>query len=121
MKPSLRISCFIQAGLISFIHLVLFTPPLARAAPIPELMQYLEEEMSTLDNAIASSEANSTPAELKGNGEEQLYFMNFWLRIRPRIGFSVPGLVKVDIIPEAEILWQREIPGSWEVYNPPRN
>ena len=98
--------------------LVLLTSTLAFATPIPELSQYLEDQINTFNTAVGGTEANSTPVELKGEALEQFYFMNFWLRIRPKVGFSVPGLVKVEIIPETEILWQREIPDRWDVYQP---
>ncbi|MEO5968623.1 MAG: hypothetical protein ABIQ95_01745 [Bdellovibrionia bacterium] len=98
------------------------TSNISFAAPIPELIRYLEDEIGIFDEAVASTarsdNENSTPLETLSEADDQLYFNAFWLRIRPRVGFSLPGLVKVEIMPEADILWQRTIPENWENFKP---
>ena len=50
--------------------------------------------------------------------EEQWWYRRFWLRVRPKFAFSVPGFAKLEIMPETELLWERALPDGWVVFKP---
>lgn len=96
---------------------------LGHAAPVPELTNYLEEELKVFDDAVsrcsAPDDLSSTQAILgEEKAEERYLFRNFWLRARMRGGFELPGLVTVQVIPEVEMYWQRQVPEGWGAYKP---
>ena len=84
------------------------------ADPIPELMASLDQELSTLEAAIATS---GETAEVTGE-DEDWYARNFWIRIQPRVVFTIPAFVEIDLIPEMQMLVQRPFPGGWASYMP---
>ncbi|MBI3556954.1 MAG: hypothetical protein HY074_11880 [Deltaproteobacteria bacterium] len=87
----------------------------AQAAAVPELERFLDREVGRLDDAVAGSvSASEQPAA----SEEAWFLRNFFLRVKPRVTLAIPGLSKLEIIPEAEILWQRALPEGWAVYKP---
>lgn len=74
--------------------------------------QFLEQNIE-----IASAAFNSSAQEYGGAGDEY-YLRRFWLRIRPKVGFKLPGTGKIQLIPEVELLWDRPLPESWTGYKP---
>ncbi|MEO5968370.1 MAG: hypothetical protein ABIQ95_00460 [Bdellovibrionia bacterium] len=111
------------------VGLALITSTTVFATPVPDITEYLETEISTIDQAIGSSEEIEGPIEALSKLDNQtamgnsnsnlvLYLANFWFRLRPRVGFTLPAIVKVEINLETEVLWQRVIPENWEPYNP---
>jgi hypothetical protein len=87
----------------------------AHAAIIPELTQHLTEMLDSTESAV-----NSCPTEETGSAakDHEWFYRRFWLRFRPRVSFAVPGFAKLEIVPEIEMLWQRDLPTGWEVYKP---
>lgn len=79
------------------------------------LENYFENEVNSLDQAIQSSPLEA--AIISNNDEADGYFFRrFWLRIRPRAEFVVPGLAGLSVIPEVELLWEKPVPQNWEIY-----
>jgi hypothetical protein len=108
--------------------LILFLTSSGFAAPLPDLAKYLEQEISLFDGAVSGCSQPSgnwgsiknASSESKNNEEEGeiLALTLLWVRLRPRIGFNLPGLVNVQVVPEIEMLWQRENPPDWVSYHP---
>ena len=92
------------------------------AAPVPELMKALEDQILRLDEAMTTedprSKSETTLAVDSDPSNEQWYFQNFFLRIRARWGFDVPGFAKFHVVPELELVWQRPTPEGWGSYKP---
>lgn len=90
----------------------------AHAAPVAELERYLDQEIGRMDDAVASASS----AELNGTDQSQnteaWFLRSFFLRVRGKAGFEIPGIAKIEIIPEAEMLWQRPLPDGWASYKP---
>src|SRR4029079_19121121 len=96
------------------------------------MSQYIEQEINKLDDAIASSPSEGAVGELPelstsaspekpspSNDTQQRWFLrNFWLRTRATVGYQVPALLKLEIVPELELLWQRDYPTDWGTYKP---
>ena len=79
----------------------LILAPSGFAAPIPELVNFFEQEVVSLDEAMPVCKS----------GEAQAWYLrNFWLRIRGKYGFQIPEFATLQIIPEVEMLWQRDWP-----------
>jgi len=97
----------------------LTTGPQALAARIPDLTRYLRDEIATLDAAVedADRESDGSPRAETAN-EEAWYFRNFWIRLRTPVAFEIPGIAKVQVIPETELLWERPNPSGWSSYKP---
>lgn len=99
--------------------MVTMTPALVfgNAASAGDFSDHLLEEMSVVEQALLSSELpGSLPLEEESS--EAFYFRRFWFRDRARAGFHVPGLAKLEIIPEIEMLWERDLPKGWTQYRP---
>lgn len=76
----------------------------------------LEERIAAMGDAAASAPEGAADAP---EGNEAWTLQNFWLRMRPRGGFDMPGIGEALLIPELELLWQRDLPEGWELYTPP--
>ncbi len=87
------------------------------AASVPELERFLDQEVGRLDDAVASADSVRS-TDLPEPGNEAWFLRNFFLRVKPRVTLAIPGLTKLEIIPEAEMLWQRALPEGWAVYKP---
>ncbi len=85
----------------------------ASAQAESSLSGYLKQEIAALDEAIASC-----PAEAQAQGEDGWWFRRFWLRARGKIGFTAGDAIKVEIVPEVELLWERPYPDGWTTYKP---
>ncbi len=103
----------------------IFAPPIialaaltvpAFAVELPELTQHLNQMLDSAEGAVNRCEADSTSASTTGG--EQWYYRRFWLRFKPRVAFAIPGIAKLEISPELEMLWQRDLPADFEVYKP---
>ena len=86
------------------------------AAPIPELMSFLEREIQQMDRAVSACHMTHSKGISQEN--EAWLYQNFWIRLRGRAGFEIPGFAKVELVPEVELFWQRGIPQGWESYKP---
>lgn len=78
------------------------------------LTQFVSEEVATMDLAFTQMTANENP----GSEDDAFIFRRFWLRLRPRVGLHVPGFATFDVIPEVEMLWEKDLPDGWETYRP---
>ena len=117
--------------LLIYLIVPFFITSIAMAEPLNGLAAYLDQEITLYDQAIAAcpkipdtamtfgSSGGATESELGEDQEdERMHFAFFYVRARPRVSFSLPGLVTVQIIPEIEMLWQRQNPSQWELYRP---
>ena len=86
----------------------------ARASVLPELTQHLNEMLDAADGAVNSCELAESESSVGG----EWYYRRFWLRFRPRVAVAIPGVAKLEIVPELETLWQRDLPEGWEPYKP---
>jgi hypothetical protein len=85
----------------------------AQAKGIPELTRLLKEETSTLIREVDG--APETGTQVQG---DSWYFRRMMIRVRPKASFEIPGFAKLEIIPETELIWQRELPDGWTGYKP---
>ncbi|MGZ3742983.1 MAG: hypothetical protein ACXWRA_03900 [Pseudobdellovibrionaceae bacterium] len=87
------------------------------AAINEKLQQYFRNELQTLNQSIPE-----TPSESSGivanTSDEAWQFSSFMLRIRPKLGFDIPELASLYVIPEAELVWQQSMPQGWAPYKP---
>ncbi|HUP58320.1 MAG TPA: hypothetical protein VM598_12760 [Bdellovibrionota bacterium] len=77
------------------------------------LTDYLKSEIGTMQDAVSATPSGEPLAD-----DEGWWFRRFWLRVRPKIGFTAAGAVKVEITPEVELLWERPYPDGWTTYKP---
>ncbi len=108
------------------------TIPMSDAAVSPDLVQLLEEQMVILDDAIHDEDgigsnfqdsAVGLNEDIDAGGssdprEDDLYLANFWLRLRTRVGFRIPGFLNLEVIPQLQLNWQKSPPLGWELYKP---
>lgn len=85
---------------------------------VASLADYLLNEVSSLDNALAGVEMGvNSPESLDDvNKSDTYFFRRFWLRLRPRVERDIPGFASLSIIPETELLWEQQTPEGWEMY-----
>ncbi|MEO5971557.1 MAG: hypothetical protein ABIQ95_16655 [Bdellovibrionia bacterium] len=114
-----------------FIIIMLLFPLELLAASVPDLAAYLEQEIGSLEHAVAGSPGElerkpemgqelkdvSEPSRIEGLNDFFL-FKNLWVRIRPRVIFGLPGMATIQIIPDVEMLWQKQNPTGWVIYRP---
>jgi len=81
-----------------------------RASDPPPFQQYLEGELNSIDDTLDQQSD-------RDGRDSSLFFRRFWLRIRPNITFTA-GIAKIAIVPELELLWQRDLPDGWIPYQP---
>ncbi len=79
------------------------------------LADFFEQEVTALDNAVQTVPSESAVVTGR-NGDDGYFFRRFWLRLRPRVERDIPGLAGFSIIPEAELLWEKQTPEGWEIY-----
>ncbi len=78
------------------------------------LSGFLSQEITSLDNAF-----NEVGAMDEAHARNDDFFLRrFWLRLRPRAGLKVPGFATFEVVPEVEMLWEKETPDGWEIYRP---
>jgi hypothetical protein len=82
----------------------------AHAADAQELSVYLDQELSLLESGGLQQLPATVPLE------DEFFFRRFWFRIRPKAIFSLPRLVKIQVVPEVELLWERALPDGWTGY-----
>jgi hypothetical protein len=94
-------------------------PQLSRAEQVPALSQMFEEQLSSMETAIAAApEAGLMTSGATDSPEDAWYFRTFLLRTRFQAGFQIPGFVKFVVVPEVEMVWQRDFPDGWGAYAP---
>ena len=95
------------------IKLVLLTFALlaqpAYAGSVPELVNQLRQGVAWIQGAMDTENACTT--------EDAWYFRRFWLRLRPKAAITLPG-VKLTLVPEVEMLLERDYPDGWGTYKP---
>jgi hypothetical protein len=87
----------------------------APAAENPELTRELAEIVGRSNDAVRAA---CTDAEGEAGSDSRWFLRRFWVRVRPKATFAVPGFAKLEISPELELLWQRELPEGWTTYKP---
>lgn len=86
----------------------------SEASPVDSLTQFIEEELTTLDAAVQSSPTESLITST--TDDEMYFFRRFWFRFRGRVERDIPGLAGFAIVPEIEMLWEKQLPEGWETY-----
>lgn len=93
--------------------LVLFALLLSSNAFAADLSSYLDQQLTMME----TSGAQQLPAPQVSPDDDSAFFLKrFWLRVRPKAIFSLPGVVKLQVIPELEMLWERPTPEGWTGY-----
>mgnify|MGYP001568205842 CR=1 FL=1 len=87
----------------------------ASASTELSLTDFVSGEVRSLESAFA--DVGPLDESISSQNEEFI-LRRFWLRVRPKVGLSIPGLAAFDIIPEVEMLWEKEVPEGWETYKP---
>ncbi len=82
-----------------------------------ELSTYLDQQITIMENAVVSGGIEN-PTVAPQSEQPYYFFRRFWLRVRAKATFDLPGLFKLQIAPEAEMLWERPIPAGWTSYKP---
>ena len=97
------------------------------AAPSREFSEALIQELSAIEEAMSEGSADENSEietlgihEIQTHADEEWFLQNFLMRFRPNVVFSVPGLVRVQVGPELELIWQRSVPEGWMSYLPRR-
>ncbi len=96
----------------------------AQADVLPELVQYLEQEIGAADGVVAAPLPQATAPEdcadpkTCGSTRYNWFFRRMFLRLRFMAGFSVPFLASLKVIPETELMWERPYPEGWGSYKP---
>lgn len=79
-------------------------PSRAGSAEIPELTRFVSDEISTMSRAVESGgDGADTPSRVA------FYFRQFAVRVRASVGIEVPWIVSFAIVPEVELVWNREM------------
>lgn len=119
-----------RISLLSSLLLVTALLSTSLAAYNSELAYFLEEELSKLEEPESSPSTDSdrsletdlgdhSPACFnQSQTNEDWLLRNFWIRLRAKVGVSITGIANVDLVPDAEILWQRPLPKGWSNYQP---
>ena len=89
----------------------------ASSAPLEELSAQLRDEIVSSDEAVRACLRDEGGA-VDRSIEESWFYRRFWLRVRPKVAFSIPGFAKLEIIPETELLWEHALPSGWAVFKP---
>lgn len=77
---------------------------------MPELTKYLKTE---IENASRSLDEAGTEVA------DEAYFLRRWLiRVQAPFGIKVSWIAKFQIVPEVELVWQRQYPDGWTDYKP---
>jgi hypothetical protein len=90
----------------------------AEGDPGQDLARYLGSELSVSEESVGESLAANGAPEDNTALEQVWYFKRLWLRARPRASFSVPGIAKLEVVPELELLFDRAYPDGWTSYKP---
>jgi hypothetical protein len=92
--------------------LMLVAPFRASAEDMPELTNYLKNEITS------SSKAFQAPIAKAAGSQDELFFRRWFLRLQANFGISVPWIATFQIIPEVELVFQRAYPDGWQDYSP---
>ena len=79
------------------------------------LTALLDAETTPLADAM---EQELVALEAPGRGDELWYLKRLRVRVQAKAGVEVPFLSKLEIVPEIELLWQRENPEGLAGYKP---
>ena len=97
------------------------------AAPSKEFSEALIQELSAIEEAMSDGSADENSEigtvgiqETQTPANEEWFLQNFLMRLRPNVAFEVPGLVRIQVGPELELIWQRSVPEGWSSYLPSR-
>ena len=103
-------------SLFALIALVLTLSSHAKArSAVPDMSVYLDQQLTLMESSAIGKIPNpAAPAD--DEADAPFFLRRFWLRVRPKAIFSLPGLVKIQIIPELEMLWERPLPEGWTGY-----
>lgn len=102
--------------ILLFVASTLPAANLAYAEPKQDLSEFIIDEISTVDQAFQAETRKTGITE--GQSEEAYYMRRFWFRIRAKFGIEVPGFADFEVIPDLEMLWEKEPPNGWEIYHP---
>jgi hypothetical protein len=101
---------------VVFLSSFLAAPSAHAWREIPDLTKFVAQEVSTMSRAVEESgmrqaglvqEASALSAS---DDRPSYYFRQFMVRVRTFAGFSVPWLVSFEVVPEVELVWQRNMP-----------
>lgn len=91
---------------------LLMIPFSASADELPELTNFIRQEISKGGRAFAKSDAAA------GDLEEGFFFRRWLLRLQAQVGIDVPWIATFQIVPEVELVWERPFPDGWTAYKP---
>jgi hypothetical protein len=87
-----------------------------------DLANLLDSEISHFQEALekeAGGGLKLASVHTSSSQTEDGYFLRrFWLRVRPYVDIEVPGFAGFEVIPEVEMLWEKNTPEGWEIYRP---
>jgi hypothetical protein len=79
------------------------------AAEIPDLKNYLETQIVPLNDALEEQAQKETGETI----QHSFWFLRrSGIRLRPNVTLTA-GIAQVGIVPEIEVIWERELPPGW--------
>ncbi len=97
--------------LFQYLPIALVISHLSFAETAPSLHEAIQAQIAEVENALSKSADNEII-------DESWYFQNLWIRSRLSVGFALPGLASIAVVPELEFLIQRDLPEEWQIYHP---
>ncbi len=103
------------SGIVFSLSILVMDKTIAALQTQQTLSHYIEEEILTVDAALQRETSESTILS-DSQSDEVYFFRRFWLRLRPRIERDIPGFAGLAVVPELEILFEKQTPEGWEIY-----
>lgn len=88
---------------------------IAESVEKESLEEYFSREVNLLDQVVQSSD-KGTAITGEQSDDEAFFFRRFWFRLRARVERDIPGLAGFSVVPEIELLWEKQVPDGWETY-----
>lgn len=85
---------------------VLFICPQLMASPIWHLKKEVKEEVGRVAHALNSLVEEEQTSVTAADWEVK----NIYLRVYGKVGFKLPALVNLDLIPQIEMVWHKKNP-----------
>ncbi len=86
---------------------------------VAEAIAEMIEGLGELARDACLTEGEQDRVEPEGSFvDERWFFRRTLTRIRAKVGFEIPGIAKLVVVPEAELIWLRKLPSGWVGYKP---
>ena len=83
-----------------------------------QLTQWVESEITRATHSMSYGDSQEDRALMSVGNESSWFLKNFLLRIRAQFGIDVIGLVQFQVVPELEMIFNRDFPAGYEGWKP---